>query len=72
MHVDPVAHLVGPVQPWPPHWPYTGAVPPVGAGPDVVVVLVEVGAGLVVDGGGGLPPPPLFLARGEICGTPGK
>lgn len=22
MHVEPEAHAVGPVQPWPPHWPY--------------------------------------------------
>lgn len=38
MHVLPLAQTVGPVQPWPPHWPYLVWVE---AGAVLVLVLVE-------------------------------
>ena len=35
----PLQHVVGPVHPWPPHWPYTATQP---ADVDVVVTIVTV------------------------------
>lgn len=59
--VDPDAHVVGPVHPWPPHCPYLGEVPPpllfpaaevVGCCPArlVVVLAAEVVVGLLLEG----------------------
>ena len=61
--VDPDAHTVAPVQPWPPHCPYTGAVAPL-AGALVVEVPLEPDVPLE--------PEFLFFASGLICGSPGK
>jgi len=45
--VDPAAQAVGPVHPWPPHWPYLVCVAP-GAEDVVVVGLLVVVITLVV------------------------
>lgn len=39
--VNPEMHEVGPVQFWPPHCPYPGAIPVLVGGLDVVVVVVD-------------------------------
>ena len=50
LQVNGAAHTVPPVQPIPPHWPYSATVPPEGDG-------VVVGAGAVVPVGAGAATP---------------
>ena len=47
MHVDPAAHVVAPLQPWPPHCPYL-ATPPEAA--EVVAGALVVGLAVLVTG----------------------
>lgn len=52
----PLAQVVGPVQPMPPHCPYNGAVPPV----LVLVLDVVVGVVVVIKVVDVLPEPPVL------------
>lgn len=80
LQVEPAAQVVGPVQPWPPHWPYLGATPepPVGAEVGAAEVgAAEVGLAVAVgaaedDGALPLPPEPPDAAplESEIWALP--
>ena len=71
----PSAHSVGPVQPSPPHWPYSGALGPLEVVVGATVDVVKVVAGGVVVVVPGVPPPGLkpltiwltWLTMAAIC-----